>query len=75
MIKVEIKEDTIPVLHCHHGGTRAQLMIEYQAVVTGMVKNLRDKDKLPDEEIEKLLVESIDLAFRVADIPGGVREA
>lgn len=71
-----IRSEMLDSLHvdCKLYGPFPKLMVEYNAVTTGVIKTLREREKMPDEEIEKLLVESIALAFRVADIPGGVKE-
>ncbi len=49
-----------------------QIVIEYNSVVIGMIKRLRDVEKKTDEEIEKFLVESIAFGFEAIKRPGGV---
>ena len=75
MIRCEIELGPPSAIHCSLEGGAAQLMMEYHSIVAGMVKKLREKDKMSDEEIEKLLVEAIAIGFKVVDTPGGMREA
>ena len=74
MIRCEIELEPLASIHCRFEGGAAQLMMEYNSIVAGMVKNLREKDKMSDEEIEKLLVEAIAIGFKVVDVPGGMRK-
>lgn len=72
MIKaVHLKSDCVD---CQMGGKLGDLTVEYNAVVVGMIKSLRQDDYMEDDEIEKFLVEQIATAFRVVDYPEGITE-
>ena len=72
MIKTQIIEDF--KVDCKIHGTAPQIVIEYNSVVIGMIKRLRDVEKKTDEEIERFLVESIAFGFKAIEKPGGVIE-
>ena len=59
---------------CQMAGDMRDLNIEYNAVVVGMIKSLRQQDEITDEDIEKILVEHIATAFKILDYPGGITE-
>lgn len=61
-------------IDCKIIGSSAQLEVEYNAIITGMIKNYRGRTdvKLSDELIEKMLVEHIVTAFKIVDYPGGI---
>ena len=72
MIKaVHLKSDC---MDCQMGGRLRDLTVEYNAVIVGMIKSLRQDDYMKDEEIEKFLVEQIATAFKVVDYPGGIKQ-
>ena len=72
MIKaVHLKSDCVD---CQMGGKLRDLTVEYNAVVVGMIKSLRQQDEITDEDIEKILVEHIATAFKILDYPGGITE-
>ena len=59
---------------CQMAGDMRELNVEYNAVVVGMIKSLRQQDSITDEDIEKILVEHIATAFKILDYPGGITE-
>jgi len=70
LIKTQIIEDF--KVDCKIYGAAPQIVIEYNSVVIGMIKRLRDVEKKTDEEIERFLVESIAFGFEAIEKPGGV---
>lgn len=72
MIKVKhLKSECVD---CQMAGDMRELNVEYNAVVVGMIKSLRQQDSITDEDIEKILVEHIATAFKILDYPGGITE-
>lgn len=71
MIKADhVFNDTVD---CQIYGPMKNLEVEFNAVVVGYIKTLRHQN-VEDDNIEKMLVEHIATAFKIVDLPGGIKD-
>lgn len=70
-----IKIQTLPSkdIDCKFEGQTAQLYVEYNSATVGMIKKLRE-DGNTDKDIRDLLLGNVDIAFRILESEGSIKE-
>ena len=66
-------ERTSEYIDCHFEGNPESVFIEYNSVTVGMIKYCR-KTGCTDEEIKKLLIDNVDMAYNVLNDKAHIKE-